>query len=102
MMQWKALSAFGDTTLTSTVCYCLNSTHGLKRRDENPRPKLISTKDITGKTKIYKGAFNNYVDQILTNFDPLLPSSGQAWTFYIPPPLSTWTKGGQKPPPPKI
>ena len=46
-----------------------------------------------------KGAFNNYVDQILTNFDPLPPSSGQAWTFYIPPPLSTWTKGGQKPPP---
>ena len=28
-----------------------------------------------------KGAFNNYVDQILTNFDPLPPSSGQAWTL---------------------
>ncbi len=49
-----------------------------------------------------KGAFNNYVDQILTNFDPLPPSSGQEWTFCIPPPLSTWTKGGKKPPPPKI
>ena len=48
-----------------------------------------------------KGAFNNYVDQIFTNFDPLPPSSGQAWTFYIPPPLSTWTKGGQKNTPPK-
>ena len=29
---------------------------------------------------------------------PSPPSSGQAWTFYIPPPLSTWTKGGQKHP----
>ena len=47
-----------------------------------------------------KGAFNNYVDQILTNFDPLPPSSGQVWTFYNPPPLSTWTKGGKSPPPP--
>ena len=35
-----------------------------------------------------QGAFNNYVDQILTNFDPLPPSSGQAWTFYIL--LSAW------------
>ena len=31
----------------------------------------------------YKGAFNNYVDQILPNFDPLPPSSGQLWTFYM-------------------
>ena len=29
-----------------------------------------------------KGAFNNYVDQILPNFDPQ-PSSGQKWTIYI-------------------
>ena len=28
-------------------------------------------------------AFNNYVDQILPNFDPLPPSSGETWTFYI-------------------
>ena len=39
-----------------------------------------------------------YVNQILKNFDPLPPWSGLAWTFYIrPPPLSTWTKSGQKP-----
>ena len=31
----------------------------------------------------FKGAFNNYVDQILPNFDPLTPSGGQTWTFYI-------------------
>ena len=30
-----------------------------------------------------KGAFKNYVDQILRNFDPLPASSGQAWTFNI-------------------
>ena len=51
MVQWKAWIAFGDSTLSSTICYCLNFQQGLKR-DENPRPKLISTKDITGKTKI--------------------------------------------------
>ena len=30
-----------------------------------------------------KGAFNNYANQILRNFDPLPPSSVQTWTFYI-------------------
>ena len=30
-----------------------------------------------------KGSFNNYVDQILHNFHPPPPSSGQKWTFYI-------------------
>ena len=29
------------------------------------------------------GSFNNCVDQILPNFDPHPPSSGQKWTFYI-------------------
>ena len=45
---------------------------------------------------MYQGAFNNYVDQILPIFAPLPPWSGQAWTFYIPPPsyLSSLTKGG--------
>ena len=52
MMQWKALAVFGDTTLASAICYCLNVQQGLKR-DENPRPKLISPKDVAGKTKIY-------------------------------------------------
>ena len=33
------------------------------------------------------GAFNNYVDQILSNFDHLPPSSRQMWTFYIIPTL---------------
>ena len=28
-------------------------------------------------------AFNNYVDQILPNFDPPPPSSGQEWTFSL-------------------
>ena len=54
MMQWKALTVLGDTTLASTLSYCLNFQQGLKR-DEIPRPKLISPKDITGKTKIYNG-----------------------------------------------
>ena len=30
-----------------------------------------------------QGSFNNYVDQILPNFDHLPPSSGQSWLFYI-------------------
>ena len=51
MMQWKALIAFGTSTLASTICYSLNFHQG-SNRDENPKPKLISTKDITGKTKI--------------------------------------------------
>ena len=46
-----------------------------------------------------KGSFNNYVDQILTNFDPLPPSSGQAWTFYNPPPCPRGQKGDKSPPP---
>ena len=54
MSQWKALIAFGNTALASTVCYCLNFQQGLNG-DENPRPKFISPKDITGKTKIYSG-----------------------------------------------
>ena len=57
-MQWKALSAHGDSTLASTICYCLNFQQGLKR-NEIPRPKLISPKDITGKTKIYNGVCCN-------------------------------------------
>ena len=55
MMHWKALTAFGDNELASTICNCLNFQQGLKR-DEIPRPKLISTKDITGKTKIHNEA----------------------------------------------
>ena len=34
-------------------------------------------------TRGREGAFNNYVDQILPNFDTLPFSSGQKWTFYI-------------------
>ena len=30
-----------------------------------------------------EGSFSNYVDQILPDFDPQPPSSGQKWTFYI-------------------
>ena len=44
-------------------------------------------------TYLVKGAFNNYLDQILTNFDPL------EWTsvdILHTPPLSTWTKGAKK------
>merc|ERR1719362_704033 len=47
MTQWKPLSAFGDTAIASTICFCLNYQQGMKR-NENPRPKLISSKDITG------------------------------------------------------
>ena len=52
MMQWKALAAVGETKLASTICYCLNFQQG-PNRDDNSRPKLISTKDLTGKTKIF-------------------------------------------------
>ena len=48
MIQWKPLIAFGDTALV--VSYCLNFQQRLER-DENPRPKLISPVDITGKQK---------------------------------------------------
>ena len=52
MMQWKTLAAFGDTALASTIRHCFDVQQGSKR-DENPSLKLISTKGITGKTKIY-------------------------------------------------
>ena len=58
MMQWKTFTAFGDATLASTICYCLNFQQEMNR-EENPRPKLILTKDITGKTKIYNGVCGN-------------------------------------------
>ena len=55
-MQWKAWIAFSDTSLgeglASTIFHCLNFQQEMER-DENPRPKLISPADITGKTKIY-------------------------------------------------
>ena len=44
-MQWKALTAFGETTLASTISHCLNFQQRLKR-DEN---FLISPIDIEGK-----------------------------------------------------
>ena len=44
-MHWKALTVFGETTLASTISYCLNFQQGLKR-DEN---LLISPIDIEGK-----------------------------------------------------
>ena len=53
-------------------------------------PELYHT-EIRKKTHISiftVGSFNNYVDQILPNFDippPPLPSSVQKWTIYIPP-----------------
>ena len=44
-----------------------------------------STQDLSrgGSKSIFNslGSFNNYVNQILPNFD--LPSSGQTWKFYI-------------------
>ena len=49
-MQWKALTAFGDTRLSSTISYCLNFQQGLKR-DEKPMPKLMSPKGMEGKKK---------------------------------------------------
>ena len=70
-MQWKALTAFGmtafgkelkqafaDTTLASTICYCLNFQQGLKK-NQNPRPNLISPIDIAGETKIYHPVCGN-------------------------------------------
>ena len=46
------------------------------------------------KKNVHKGAFNNYVDQILHNFDPC-PSSGQLRIFVVIPNLCSgvqvWT-----------
>ena len=52
MMQWKALVAVGDTKLSSTILHCFNFHQGLKRGQKS-KLKLISPKDIAGKTKIY-------------------------------------------------
>ena len=51
MSQWKPLIAFGDTSLASAICYCLNFQQRL-RKDEMPESKLISPEDIAGNTKI--------------------------------------------------
>jgi hypothetical protein len=59
MMQWKALTAFGDTSPVLAICLCLNFQQGLKRDDEISRPIFISPKDITGKIKIYNGFCGN-------------------------------------------
>ena len=59
-MQWKALIAFGDASLASTIFHCLNFQQEMER-DENPRPKLISPADITGKTKIYQTCFHKLI-----------------------------------------
>ena len=42
----------------------------------------------------YKEAFNKYVDQILTNFDPLPPRVDKRGHFTTQPSLSKGTKGG--------
>ena len=34
-------------------------------------------------SKVCKGAFKNYVEQMLPNFNPPPPSRGQKWTIYI-------------------
>ena len=52
MMQWKTLTAFGDTAVASTICHCLNFQQELNR-DEKHRQILISPIDIAGKTKIH-------------------------------------------------
>ena len=54
--------------------------------------RLIET--ITESWNFRKGAFNNYVDQILTIFDPLPPLEWTSVDILQPPPLSTWTKVG--------
>ena len=76
-MQWRPLAAVVASTIRDVIpevdggnvaspdfglmaltIRCLNFQQGLKR-GEKPRPKLISTKDITGKTKIYNGVCGN-------------------------------------------
>ena len=54
MMQWKVLAGLGDNRLASAICFCLNFQQELNRNG-NPIPKLISAKEITGKTKLYSG-----------------------------------------------
>ena len=41
-------------------------------------------------------SFDNYVDQVLSNFNHLPPSSGQLWTFYLLSTLSQWLFGPKK------
>ena len=49
-----------------------------------------------------KGTFNNYVDQILSNFDPPSPSSGQKLSFYILSTLCHVTQHGISTDPPLL
>ena len=44
---------------------------------------LFNIKIRTINVCFLKGSFNNYVDQVLPNFDPSPPSSGQKQTFCI-------------------
>ena len=46
---------------------------------------LLATKGCCGQKTCKKGSFNNYVDQILPNFDHLPSWNGQLRTFYILP-----------------
>ena len=66
-------------------------------------PELYHTEIRKKNISIFTvGSFNNYVDQILPNFDPPLPSSGQKWTIYILSTLCHVTHRGllTDPPPP--
>ena len=70
-MQWRPLAAVVASTIRDvvpeddggdmalTIRYFLNFQQGLKS-GENTRPKVISTKDIAGKTKIYNGVCSNF------------------------------------------
>ena len=77
-------------TIVSQICINIEGDVGCRqnvpymscRRDEYEKPE-----GIRGHSKT-----------TWTNFDPLPPSSGQAWTFYVPTP-PTWTKGAKKAPP---
>ena len=63
MMQWKALTVFGDTSPASAICHCLNFQQGLER-DENPRQKLIFPTNIQGES-INEFALND----VICNYD---------------------------------
>ena len=57
--------------------------------------RCLWTPELTPIINFCTGSFNNYVDQLLLNFDHLPPSSRQLCTFYIPPSVSSleqaWT-----------
>ena len=78
--------------LVSLILGMIGCKKNPKYAPKDPFPQKVkdlckTDEELIKSTGITKGAFNNYVDQILTNVDHLPPSSGKLRTFYILPTL---------------